>query len=93
MANKKSSQKDILTNRRNRVRNLQARNKVKSLFKQLAKAESSEKTQVQDLLSNIYKTLDSVRKQAINKSKANRLKSKACMIVKEKLGEKIGEKI
>lgn len=87
MANLKASKKDILTTKRNRARNLQKRDEVKALFKNLSRSESTDSSELSQKLNLIYRTLDRVPFQAMTPQKASRLKRKAARIVKEKLGQ------
>ncbi len=83
MANTKASKKDILTNKRNRNRNLQERAEIKQLFKSIKKL--NDENSLKQHLNLIYKKLDQTSQQAINVSKANRLKSRAFKLIKENI--------
>ena len=83
MANIKSAKQHIEINKRNRKKNLAWRSTIKSLMKGIEKLESATKEEVQAKLKEVHRTFDRVPEQAVSKSKANKLKSRAAKMLKE----------
>ncbi len=75
MANIKSAKKRILTNERNRQRNVAQRSKLKTLFKKI-ETLSTEKD-LQAHLQEFYSQVDKARRGVVHPNKASRLKSRA----------------
>ena len=77
MANIKSAIKRIKTNERDRVKNVKYRSKIKTLIKKTTDAIEKKSTDVQSILKETVKEIDTVtRKGIMHKNKAARVKSR-----------------
>lgn len=83
MANLQSAKQHIKINKRNRKKNIMWRTQIKQLIKFIKNWENPTKEELQAKLKEAHRILDRVPMQAMHPKKANRVKSRIALMLKE----------